>query len=111
MAFVCRPKRRGQAPIDAAPADILLQFRNYQSGIAMAICAHASRGARFTRCTNSRGAARNLQAHYNIAPTDTVEVARPAGNGATELAPMRRGLIPSWWTKPLKQLPATFPWA
>jgi len=52
-----------------------------------------------------------LQAHYNIAPTDTVEVARPAENGATELAPMRRGLIPSWWTKPLKQLPATFPWA
>jgi putative SOS response-associated peptidase YedK len=34
------------------------------------------------------GAARNLQAHYNIAPTDTVEVVRPA-DGGPELVPMR----------------------
>jgi hypothetical protein len=54
------------------------------------------------------GAARNLQAHYNIAPTDTVDVVRPANGGATELVPMRWGLIPYWWEKPLKQLPATF---
>src|SRR5262249_52752784 len=54
------------------------------------------------------GAARNLQAHYNIAPTDTVEVLRPAADGANELVPMRWGLIPYWWKKPLKQLPATF---
>src|ERR1700680_3036106 len=54
------------------------------------------------------GAARNLQAHYNIAPTDTVDVVKPAGGGATELVPMRWGLIPYWWKKPLKQLPATF---
>jgi putative SOS response-associated peptidase YedK len=40
------------------------------------------------------GAARNLQAHYNIAPTDTVEVVRPLDGGATELVPMRWGLIP-----------------
>ena len=53
------------------------------------------------------GAARNLQAHYNIAPTDTVEVVR-AADGGTELVPMRWGLIPYWWKKPLKQLPATF---
>ncbi len=53
------------------------------------------------------GAARNLQTHYNIAPTDTVEVVRPAAGGA-ELMPMRWGLIPPWWKKPLKQLPATF---
>jgi putative SOS response-associated peptidase YedK len=53
------------------------------------------------------GAARNLQAHYNIAPTDTVDVVRPA-NGATELMRMRWGLIPYWWKKPVKQLPATF---
>jgi putative SOS response-associated peptidase YedK len=53
------------------------------------------------------GAARNLQAHYNIAPTDTVEVVRPA-SGVSELVPMRWGLIPYWWKKPLKQLPATF---
>jgi len=54
------------------------------------------------------GAARNLQTHYNIAPTDTVEVVRPAADGSNELVPMRWGLIPYWWKKPLKQLPATF---
>src|SRR6516164_8795729 len=54
------------------------------------------------------GAARNLQAHYNIAPTDTVEVVRSAAGGTSELVPMRWGLIPYWWKKPLKQLPATF---
>jgi putative SOS response-associated peptidase YedK len=54
------------------------------------------------------GAARNLQAHYNIAPTDTVDVVKPADGGATELVPMRWGLIPYWWKKPLKQLPASF---
>jgi putative SOS response-associated peptidase YedK len=54
------------------------------------------------------GAARNLQPHYNVAPTDPVEVVRPAANGTTELVSMRWGLIPYWWKKPLKQLPATF---
>jgi putative SOS response-associated peptidase YedK len=54
------------------------------------------------------GAARNLQAHYNIAPTDTVDVVKFANGGTTELVPMRWGLIPYWWKKPLKQLPATF---
>jgi putative SOS response-associated peptidase YedK len=54
------------------------------------------------------GPARNLQAHYNIAPTDPVEVVRPAANGATELVSMRWGLVPWWWKKPLKQLPASF---
>jgi putative SOS response-associated peptidase YedK len=54
------------------------------------------------------GAARNLQSHYNIAPTDTVEVVRSAEGGAAELVPMRWGLVPYWWKKPLKQVPATF---
>jgi putative SOS response-associated peptidase YedK len=45
------------------------------------------------------GTARNLQAHYNIAPTDTVDVVRSA-SGVTELMSMRK--------KPLKQLPASF---
>jgi len=54
------------------------------------------------------GAARNLQAHYNIAPTDTVNVVRPADSGVTEFVPMRWGLVPWWWKKPLKQLPASF---
>jgi putative SOS response-associated peptidase YedK len=53
------------------------------------------------------GTARNLQAHYNIAPTDTVDVVRSA-SGVPELVSMRWGLIPYWWKKPLKQLPASF---
>src|SRR6266446_5155920 len=54
------------------------------------------------------GPARNLQAHDNVAPTDPVEVVRPAANGTAELISMRWGLIPWWWKKPLKQLPASF---
>jgi putative SOS response-associated peptidase YedK len=54
------------------------------------------------------GAARNLQTHYNIAPTDKVEVVRPSVGGTTELVPMRWGFIPNWWKKPLKPAPATF---
>jgi hypothetical protein len=53
------------------------------------------------------GDARNLQLHYNIAPSDTVEAVRPS-SGATELVPMRRGLVPYWWKKPVKEMPATF---
>lgn len=53
------------------------------------------------------GAARNLQAHYNIAPTDTVDVVI-AGNGVNGLASMRWGLVPWWWKKSLKDVPATF---
>src|SRR5258707_13485753 len=54
------------------------------------------------------GPARNLQAHYNIAPTDPVEVVRRAADGAIELVSMRWGLRPWWGKKPLKQLPAGF---
>jgi putative SOS response-associated peptidase YedK len=53
------------------------------------------------------GAARNLQAHYNIAPTDAVD-AVVSGDGVSKLVPMRWGLIPSWWKKSLKDVPATF---
>jgi putative SOS response-associated peptidase YedK len=49
-----------------------------------------------------------LQAHYNIAPTDTVDVVQLANGGTMELVPMRWGLIPYWWKKPVTQLPATF---
>jgi putative SOS response-associated peptidase YedK len=45
------------------------------------------------------GPARNSQAHYNVAPTDPVEVARPAANGTAGLISMRWGLIPWWWKK------------
>jgi putative SOS response-associated peptidase YedK len=53
------------------------------------------------------GAARNLQAHYNIAPIKIVDVVKLADGDTTELVPMRWGLIPYWWKKPMKQLPAT----
>ena len=50
----------------------------------------------------------NLPAHYNIAPTDPVEVVRSTAEGARELVSVRWGLVPWWWKKPLKQLPASF---
>src|SRR5258707_10075182 len=59
-------------------------------------------------CEFPDGPARNLQAHYNIAPTDPVEVVRPAVNGTNELVSMRWGLVQWWWKRPLKQLPASF---
>jgi putative SOS response-associated peptidase YedK len=54
------------------------------------------------------GAPRNLQPHYNIAPTDTVDVIRLNASGQRELVPMRWGLIPGWWKKSAKEVPATF---
>jgi putative SOS response-associated peptidase YedK len=49
----------------------------------------------------------NLQPKYNIAPTRVIDVVRLGGDGR-ELVPMRWGLIPAWWKKPLKDLPSTF---
>jgi putative SOS response-associated peptidase YedK len=37
------------------------------------------------------GPARNLQAHYNVAPTDPVNVVKLATGAATELVSMRWG--------------------
>ena len=53
------------------------------------------------------GDARNLQAHYNLAPTDTIDAVIP-GDGPNWLVSMRWGLVPSWWKKSLKEVPATF---
>jgi putative SOS response-associated peptidase YedK len=53
------------------------------------------------------GPPRNLQPRYNIAPTTTVDVIRLGPNGR-ELVPMRWGLIPAWWKKSAKEVPATF---
>jgi putative SOS response-associated peptidase YedK len=36
----------------------------------------------------------NLQPHYNVAPTDPVNVVKLASGGAPELISMRWGLIP-----------------
>ena len=50
---------------------------------------------------------RNLPARYNICPTDPVDVVIERG-GKRDLVPMRWGLIPSWWKKSAKEIPATF---
>jgi putative SOS response-associated peptidase YedK len=51
---------------------------------------------------------RNTQARYNVCPTTTIDtIVGP--NAGRRLVPMRWGLVPSWWSKPLKELKlATF---
>ena len=53
------------------------------------------------------GAPRNLRPRYNIAPTTEVDVVVDRGQGR-EILSMRWGLVPVWWSKPLKSVPATF---
>jgi putative SOS response-associated peptidase YedK len=45
----------------------------------------------------------NLEPRYNICPTTIVDVVI-SGDGKRSLVPMRWGLIPGWWKKPLKEL-------
>ena len=54
------------------------------------------------------GAARNLRPRYNIAPTTMIDVVRLDAEGHRELLSMRWGLVPFFWKKPLKEMPATF---
>ena len=54
------------------------------------------------------GPPRNLQPHYNIAPTETVDVSRLAKHGRGKLVSMRWSLVPAWWKKSPKEVPATF---
>lgn len=63
--------------------------------------ARAGRGPEFI------GPPRNLRLRYNIAPTTTVDVVR-SGEGGNEIGSMLWGLVPAWWKKPLKDVPATF---
>jgi len=63
--------------------------------------------AEIHRLADSIGQARNLAPRFNIAPTTPIEVIRASAAG-NELVPMYWGLVPSWWKKPLKELPATF---
>ena len=49
----------------------------------------------------------NLRPNYNLCPTDPASVIIPGEKGLF-LMPMRWGLIPRWWEKSLKELPATF---
>jgi len=50
---------------------------------------------------------RNLPARYNICPTDTIDVVVER-SGRRDLVPMRWSLIPYWWKKSAKEIPATF---
>jgi SOS response associated peptidase (SRAP) len=45
----------------------------------------------------------NLQPRYNVCPTDPVDVVT-VEYGQRELVTMRWGLVPWWWSKPLKEL-------
>ncbi len=47
--------------------------------------------------------ASNVQPSYNVCPTDTVNVVT-SSQDIRILQPMRWGLIPRWWSKPLKEL-------
>jgi putative SOS response-associated peptidase YedK len=54
-------------------------------------------------------APQNLRARYNIAPTTLIDMVRRDAEGRRELVRgVRWGLIPNWWKKPLKDLPAAF---
>jgi putative SOS response-associated peptidase YedK len=45
----------------------------------------------------------NFPPSYNVCPTDPVSVNRPNADGR-EFVRMRWGLIPRWWSKPLKEM-------
>jgi putative SOS response-associated peptidase YedK len=45
----------------------------------------------------------NFPPSYNVCPTDPVNVIRPNADGR-EFVRMRWGLIPRWWSKPLKEM-------
>jgi putative SOS response-associated peptidase YedK len=45
----------------------------------------------------------NLRPRYNVCPTDPIDVVT-GEDGKRELGSMRWGLVPWWWSKPLKEL-------
>jgi putative SOS response-associated peptidase YedK len=45
----------------------------------------------------------NFHPDYNVCPTDPADVVFP-NEGARDLVRMRWGLVPFWWSKPLKEL-------
>ncbi len=50
----------------------------------------------------------HLRPRYNIAPTTSVDVVRLDAEGRRELVSMRWGLVPYFWKRTLKEVPATF---
>jgi putative SOS response-associated peptidase YedK len=60
------------------------------------------------RLTLGQPAPHNFQPRFNVCPTTTID-AIVADNGKRELIRARWGLVPNWWSKPLKELKlATF---
>ncbi len=57
-----------------------------------------------SQCESTRS---NLQPRYNICPTTQIDAVIEQ-NGERALVPVRWGLIPRWWKKTIKELPATF---
>ncbi|MBA8904182.1 putative SOS response-associated peptidase YedK [Phyllobacterium sp. P30BS-XVII] len=51
---------------------------------------------------------RNLQPRYNITPTSQVGVITKSEDGANHYSEKRWWLVPGWWSKTLKDVPATF---
>jgi putative SOS response-associated peptidase YedK len=49
--------------------------------------------------------ASNLEPRYNVCPTTDIDTVIMR-HGERVLAPMRWGLVPAWWSKPLKELRA-----
>lgn len=50
----------------------------------------------------------NLEPRFNVCPTDTIDTVVER-DGTRALVPMRWGLVPVWWSKPLKNIKlATF---
>ena len=45
----------------------------------------------------------NTRARFNVCPTTTIDTI-VGGNNKRTLVPMRWGLVPSWWSKTLKEL-------
>jgi putative SOS response-associated peptidase YedK len=45
----------------------------------------------------------NMQPSFNVCPTDPVDTV-VVEDGQRQLVPMRWGLVPFWWSKPLKEL-------
>ena len=54
------------------------------------------------------GPPRNRQARYNIASTTDIDVIRLDAEGRRKLLRMRWSLVPFFWNKTLRELPATF---
>jgi putative SOS response-associated peptidase YedK len=65
-------------------------------------------GAKFTDCTPWPAPPVTSRLITTLRPQTPVDVVTPVRDGTTELVSMRRGLIPYWWRKRLKYLPATF---